>query len=60
MIADTLSDEDIEAIQDMAREAALHCGHNIGAASNPYQPGSEQAEIYDFAFRSAYARENGR
>lgn len=56
---DDLSDEDIEAIHDMAREAVLGCGH-VAAASNPYPAGSRQAEIYDFAFRSAYANERDR
>jgi hypothetical protein len=54
----TLSDEEIEAIWEQAAHDAIQCAH-IAATVNPYSSDDPRAEIYSFAFRGAYARENG-
>ena len=54
-----LTDQDIEAIYDAAVDAALHCA-SMHAATNPYPEKSQKADIWSFAFQSAYADENGR
>lgn len=52
-----LTDEEIERIHDEAEAAAESCWY-VGQGRNPYPEGSERAEIWSFAFRQAYAREN--
>lgn len=51
-------DAEIERIHEEAEEAALHCWF-ITQARNPYPPTDPRAEIWSFAFRQAYANENG-
>lgn len=54
-----LSDDRIDEIHDEAAEAAAN-SWSINSVKNPYPISSEEAEIWAFAFRSAYALENGR
>jgi hypothetical protein len=57
---DELTDDRIEEIWEEAEVAALHAwGPGGRSKSNPYAPGTEEAEIWACAFRNAYARENG-
>lgn len=53
-------DDEIEAIHEAA-QAAVHGWGLSGVAGrgNPYPSGSARAEIYDYAYRNAYAQANG-
>ena len=53
-----MPDNEIDAIYEAAYDAAIHAvtPHRV---VNPYPEGSERAEVWSQAFRSAYARENG-
>jgi len=54
-------DDEIEAIHEAAALAAVHGWGPAGVNGrrNPYPEGSARAEIWDHAYRNAYARENG-
>ena len=61
-MADEPDDAEIEAIWEAAESAALNTwgppGSFIGKPPNPYPPGSQRAEIWQAAYRSAYHQEN--
>lgn len=53
-----MDDDEIEEIH----EAAATAGQDdwfYGKTPCPYPVGSEQAEVWNFAYRNAYAQENG-
>ncbi len=57
-----MNDAEVDRIWEEAESAAIHAWGPLGSpscASNPYPKGSEQAEVWDHAFRSAYANQNG-
>jgi hypothetical protein len=63
MSREELDDAEVEAIWEDAADAALHAWGPLGAPNcrpNPHPSGSTKADIWDGAFRDAYARENGR
>lgn len=54
-----MTDEEIERIHEEAQEAAIH--HYPGRLTfNPYPINSEAYDIWEYAFRNAYAQENGK
>lgn len=57
-----LTEEEIDQIWADAEDAATHAWGPLGAPicrENPHPDGSEASEVWDHAFRSAYARQNG-
>lgn len=60
-MTDEPDDDEIEAIHEKAAADAIHAWGpaGINGYRNPYPAGSERAEIYAYAFRNSYARENG-
>lgn len=54
-----MTEEEIERVREEAQEAALH-HHPRKTTWNPYEPGTEAHDIWDYAFRNAYAQENGK
>jgi hypothetical protein len=57
-----MDDSEIDAIWAEAEEAAIHAWGPLGSPThrpNPYPKDSEQADVWDHAFRSAYANQNG-
>lgn len=54
-------DAEIEEIHEAAALAAVDGWGPAGVMShgNPYPRGSERADIWDYAYRNAYARQNG-
>ncbi len=60
---DELDDSEIDAIQEDAADAALHAWGPLGSPicrPNPYSESDARHEVWAFAFRQAYASENGR
>ncbi len=55
------SDEEIEEIHEEAANAAVNAWGPAGAsARNPYAEQDPRHEIWAFAFKNAYATENGQ
>lgn len=52
-----VTDEEIDAIYDEAKEAAIHAWLP-GSTVNPYHDDPQRRDIWDFAFRQAFMREN--
>ncbi len=52
-----MTDEEIEAIHEAAREAARGAWRG-NIPPNPYPVASDRAEIWDFAFRAQWAEDN--
>ena len=54
-----LEDHEIDTIHEAAREAAVGA-MAFTSVCNPHPPEHPAHEIWDYAYRNAYARENGR
>lgn len=60
MERDTISDAEVERMDEQAREAAIHAS-SPGDYMNPYRDASlDKAVLFDHYFRQHYARENGK
>lgn len=56
-----LSDERIDKIHEEGEAAALSAwGPKGSSATNPHPAGSQESDIWSYAFRNAYARDNDR
>jgi hypothetical protein len=57
-----LTEEEVDAIWEDAKDAAINAWGPLGAPNcrqNPHPLGTVKADVWDHAFRDAYARENG-